>query len=110
MLKINSKTIDLAGMKKLEYFPSFDFNELTSLDLSELENLARFALFSYNQLTTLDVTRFEKLRSLMAAVSNKLTFLFIKILKFLMIMPYDFSNNTPTLNYICCNEERISQL
>jgi len=98
------KTIDLAGMKKLEYL-SFDFNELTSLDLSELENLKDLRC-SYNQLTTIDVTRFENLE-VFGCSNNKLTSLFIKTGKILSAI--DFSNNF-NLNYICCNENDITNI
>jgi len=97
-------SLDLSGLKKLEYL-SFDHNELTSLDLSELENLKDLRC-SYNQLTTIDVTRFENLE-VFGCSNNKLTSLFIKTGKILSAI--DFSNNF-ILNYICCNENDITNI
>ena len=118
-------SIDLHGLTKLEFLVCWT-NQLTYLNVNEQTNLVGLICFnnkfkyleveglanlkflgcSDNELTTLYVQGLTNLEYL-HCVSNQLTTLFIKGTKLTESL---FFENNPDLSYICCNEDRITEI
>ncbi|MBK9735365.1 MAG: T9SS type A sorting domain-containing protein [Saprospiraceae bacterium] len=80
-------------------------NQLTSLNVQGLTNLTYLSCFS-NQLTSLNVQGLTNLTYLYCGI-NKLESLNIKGAKLTVSLYYE---QNLSLNYICCNEERITDI
>jgi uncharacterized repeat protein (TIGR01451 family) len=97
-------TLNVQGLSKLESLYCSE-NQLTSLDVQGLSKLTTLYCWE-NQLTSLDVQGLTNLKTLIY-FNNRLTTLFIKGTN--MYLDLDFNGN-PNLNYICCNEDRITSI
>ncbi len=96
-------SLNVQGLTNLKYLYCSD-NQLTSLNVQSLTNLSDFYCV-YNKLISLDVQGLTNLSGLYC-YNNQLTSLNIKGAK--VADPY--FNNNPTLKYICCNQDQITDI
>jgi uncharacterized repeat protein (TIGR01451 family) len=96
-------SLNVQGLTNLEYL-NCDINQLTFLNVQGLTNLTTLQCYD-NQLTSLNVQDLTNLTRFNCS-ENQLTSLNIKGAKVTDL----FFNNNPSIKYICCNEDRITNI